>query len=96
MLFWKWLSDNWSGSTPKAVADFRRRREPEVEADYHRFAIPRHPLGVTTKTANLGAAINKALGAIEQASPTPSQASLVMFAGATGTPPRNRPRQHAQ
>lgn len=71
MLFWKWLSDNYEWEHAQAVADFGDDVDPEVEADYHRFAIPDGTrwAEVTTKTANLGAAINKALGAIEQANP---------------------------
>jgi type I restriction enzyme M protein len=71
MLFWKWISDTWDWEHAKAVADYGDDVDPEVEADYHKFELPlgTHWRDVTTKTANLGAAINKALGQIEQANP---------------------------
>jgi type I restriction enzyme M protein len=71
MLFWKWISDTWDWEHAQAVADFGDDVDPEVEADYHKFDLPpgTHWRDVTTKTANLGAAINKALGQIEQANP---------------------------
>jgi len=71
MLFWKWISDTWDWERAKAVADYGDDVDPEVEADYHTFQLPTvtHWRDVTTKTANLGAQINKALGQIEQANP---------------------------
>lgn len=71
MLFWKWISDTWDWEHAKAVADYGDSVDPIVEADYHKFTLPSgtHWRDVTTKTANLGAQINKALGKIEQANP---------------------------
>lgn len=71
VLFWKWISDSWTWEHAQAVADYGDDVDPEVEADYHRFELPRgtHWAEVTTKTANLGAAIAKALGKLEQANP---------------------------
>lgn len=71
MLFWKWISDTWDWEHAQAVADFGDDVDPETEADYHKFNLPTgtHWRDITTKTANLGAAINKALGSIEQANP---------------------------
>jgi type I restriction enzyme M protein len=71
MLFWKWISDTWDWEHARAVADYGDDVDAEVEADYHKFDLPpgTHWRDVTTKTANLGAAINKALGQIEQANP---------------------------
>jgi len=71
MLFWKWISDTWDWEHAKAVADYGDSVDPVVEADYHKFNLPAgtHWRDVTTKTANLGAQINKALGKIEQANP---------------------------
>jgi type I restriction enzyme M protein len=71
MLFWKWISDTYDWERAQAVADFGETVDPETEADYHKFTLPEgtHWRDVTTKTANLGAAINKALGSIEQANP---------------------------
>lgn len=74
MLFWKWISDSWAWE--HAVADYRGDVAPEVEADYHRFDLPpgTYWRDVAVKTANLGAAIAKALGKIEQANPDPIEA----------------------
>jgi type I restriction enzyme M protein len=71
MLFWKWISDTWDHERALAVADFGDDIDPEVEADYHRFALPdgTHWRLVTTKTDNIGSRIAKALGRIEQANP---------------------------
>ena len=69
VLFWKWISDTWDWEHDKAVADYGDTLDPIVEADYHKFELPAgtHWRDVTTKTANLGAQINKALSSIEQA-----------------------------
>ena len=71
ILFWKWISDSWTWEHAQAVADYGDDVDPEVEADYHKFDLPpgTHWKDVTIKTANLGAAIAKALGKIEQANP---------------------------
>ena len=71
ILFWKWISDTYDWERAQAVADYGDDVAPEVEADYHKFDLPpgTHWRDVTTKTANLGASINKALGQIEQANP---------------------------
>ena len=60
-----------NGVRAQAVTDYGDDVSPEVEADYHTFDLPQgtHWRDVTTKTANLGASINKALGQIEQANP---------------------------
>jgi type I restriction enzyme M protein len=71
MLFWKWLSDTYDWEREQAIADYGDDVPAEVEADYHKFTLPEgcHWRDVTTRTANLGSAINKALGSIEQANP---------------------------
>jgi type I restriction enzyme M protein len=71
MLFWKWISDAWDWEHAKAVADFGADIDVEVEADYHRFALPRdtHWSEVTTKTDNLGSRVATALDRIQQANP---------------------------
>ena len=71
MLFWKWLSDKWQWEHDQAVADFGEDVDPEVEDDYHQFAIPDGALWgqVTTRPTNIGVAINKAMGRIEQTNP---------------------------
>lgn len=71
VLFWKWISDSYDWERAQAVAEYGEDVDPEVEADFHKFDLPSgtHWLDVTTKTANLGAAIQTALGKIEQANP---------------------------
>ena len=71
VLFWKWLSDSWTWEHAQAVADYGDNIDPEIEADYHKFDLPEgtHWKQVTTKTANLGAQVAKALSKIEQANP---------------------------
>jgi type I restriction enzyme M protein len=71
ILFWKWISDTWDHEHEQAVADFGSDLDAEVEADYHRFVLPEetHWKRVTTRTANLGSQIGKALSRIEQANP---------------------------
>ncbi len=69
MLFWKWISDTWEWEHRQAVEDMGDGLDDEVEADYHRFALPENTrwAQVTTKTDNIGSRIAKALGQIEQA-----------------------------
>lgn len=69
MLFWKWLSDTWKWERKDAVEDFGDDVAAEVEADYHRFALPEGTSWgeVTTKTDNIGSRISKAMAQIEQA-----------------------------
>jgi type I restriction enzyme M protein len=69
MLFWKWISDSWDYERAQAVTDYGEDVEPEVEADYHRFNLPKgsHWRDVTTSTDNVGTKIQTALGRIEQA-----------------------------
>lgn len=71
MLFWKWSSDTWTLEHAQAVAEYGPDVDPEVEADFHRFALPdgAHWDQVTKATSNLGAKINTALGRIQQANP---------------------------
>lgn len=69
MLFWKWISDTWEWEHRQAVEEIGRDLNEEVEADYHRFALPDGTRWseVSTKTDNIGTRIQKALGQIEQA-----------------------------
>jgi len=71
MLFWKWISDSWDYERSLAIDEYGNDLEPEVEADYHRFNLPKgsHWRDVTTKTDNVGSKIATALGRIEQANP---------------------------
>jgi len=69
MLFWKWISDTWAWEHTLAVKEFGDDLNDEVEADYHRFAVPDGTRWsqVTIRTDNVGSRIAKALGQIEQA-----------------------------
>ncbi len=69
MLFWKWISDTWEWEHRQAIEEIGEDLTDEVEADYHRFALPDGTRWheVTTKTDNIGTRIRKALGQIEQA-----------------------------
>ncbi|MGV1004569.1 MAG: type I restriction-modification system subunit M N-terminal domain-containing protein [Candidatus Nanopelagicales bacterium] len=71
MLFWKWLSDAHAWERAQAVEEFGSDVDPEVEADYHRFALPAGTswAEVTTTTSNLGHAIQTAFSRIQQANP---------------------------
>lgn len=65
----------------------------EVEADYHRFAVPSgtHWREVTTKTDNLGARIGTALVRLEQANPDSLAGIFGDAAWATRNASPNRP-----
>lgn len=69
VLFWKWISDSWDWERAQAVREFGDDLNDEVEADFHRFALPTgtHWRDVTTKTDNLGSRVGKALDRIQQA-----------------------------
>lgn len=71
MLFWKWISDTWDWERTQAVAEMGEDLTDEVEADYHRFALPAetHWRAVTVKTDNLGSRVGTALAKIQQANP---------------------------
>lgn len=72
MLFWKWISDTWVYEQDEAFEEWGDNLTDEIEADYHRFAVPEGCLWseVTTTTgANLGVRIRKALDQVEQANP---------------------------
>ena len=72
MLFWKWISDTWQHEHDLAVEKWGDNLDEEIEADFHRFAVPTGSLwaDVTTQTgANLGVRIRTALDKIEQANP---------------------------
>ncbi len=71
MLFWKWISDTHDWERAQAVNEYGEDVPTEVEADYHRFAVPTdtHWRDVTVRTDNLGTHIGTALGRLEQANP---------------------------
>lgn len=89
MLFFKWISDSWDYEHAQAVAEYGEDLEPEVEADFHRFNLPKdsHWRDVTTRTDNLGSRINTALARIEQANPD----SLARIFGDPCTPSTSTP-----
>jgi type I restriction enzyme M protein len=69
LLFFKWVSDTWDLDHAAAVADFGSDVAPEVEADYHRFAIPAgcHWSDLQAVPNNVGAALQKILDRLEEA-----------------------------
>ncbi|WP_197025400.1 type I restriction-modification system subunit M [Nocardioides sp. URHA0032] len=72
MLFWKWISDTWLHEHHEAVSKWGDNLDDEIEADFHRFAVPDQCLwsDVTTKTGeNLGVRVRRALDKVEQANP---------------------------
>lgn len=71
MLFWKWISDTWVYEHDEALDDYGDDLNDEIEADYHRFEMPKGTLWseVTTKVTNLGSEIAKTFQRIEKANP---------------------------
>ena len=71
LLFFKWVSDTWDLDHAAAVADFGIDVTPEVEADYHRFAIPAgcHWSALQAVPNNVGAALQKILDRLAEANP---------------------------
>lgn len=69
LLFFKWVSDTWDLDHAAAVADFGSDVAPEVEADYHRFAIPAgcHWSDLQAVPNNVGAALQKILDRLAEA-----------------------------
>ncbi|WP_018639871.1 type I restriction-modification system subunit M [Parafrankia elaeagni] len=71
MLFWKWISDTWDYEHKQAVEEYGEELTDEIEADFHRFELPKNTRwSVVTKTqVNLGDALARAFQRIEQANP---------------------------
>lgn len=71
LLFFKWVSDTWDLDHAAAVADFGSDVAPEVEADYHRFAIPAgcHWSDLQAVPSNVGAALQRILDRLAEANP---------------------------
>lgn len=69
LLFFKWVSDTWDLDHAAAVADFGSDVAPEVEADYHRFAMPAgcHWSDLQAVPNNVGAALQKILDRLAEA-----------------------------
>ncbi|MFI2228692.1 type I restriction-modification system subunit M [Nocardia testacea] len=71
MLFWKWISDTWVFEHDEALDEYGDDLDDEVEADFHRFELPKGTLWneVTGTVVNLGAEIAKTFQRIEKANP---------------------------
>jgi type I restriction enzyme M protein len=71
MLFWKWISDTWVYEHEEAIGRYGDELDDEIEADFHRFEMPKGTLWdeVTGTVVNLGAAIAKTFQRIEKANP---------------------------
>jgi type I restriction enzyme M protein len=71
LLFFKWVSDTWDLDHAAAVDDFGDDLVPEVEADYHRFAVPDgcHWADLQKVSANVGVALQKILDRLAEANP---------------------------
>lgn len=71
MLFWKWISDTWVYEHDEALDEYGDDLDDEIEADFHRFEMPKGTLWneVTGTVVNLGAEIAKTFQRIEKANP---------------------------
>lgn len=71
MLFWKWISDTWVYEHDEALDEYGDDLDDEIEADFHRFELPKGTLWseVTGTVVNLGAEIAKTFQRIEKANP---------------------------
>ena len=71
LLFFKWVSDTWDLDHGVALANFGADISPEVEADYHRFAIPKgcHWSDLQKISTNVGVALQKILDRLAEANP---------------------------
>jgi type I restriction enzyme M protein len=71
LLFFKWVSDTWDLDHAAAVKDFGYDLNAEVEADYHRFAIPDgcHWADLQKVSTNVGVALQNILDRLAEANP---------------------------
>lgn len=71
MLFWKWISDTWVYEHDEAFNEYGDDLDEEIEADFHRFELPKGTLwsDVTGTVVNLGTEIAKTFQRIEKANP---------------------------
>lgn len=69
MLFWKWISDTWVYEHEEALNEYGDDLDEEIEADFHRFEMPKGTLWneVTGTVVNLGAQIAKTFQRIQKA-----------------------------
>ncbi|MHB8460165.1 MAG: type I restriction-modification system subunit M [Candidatus Limnocylindrales bacterium] len=72
LLFYKRVSDAWNDEHARAVADFGSDLTPEIEVDYHRFAVPDgcHWSDLRRVAENVGVALQRILDHVQQANPT--------------------------
>lgn len=71
LLFFKWVSDTWDLDHALAVADHGDHIPTEVEADYHRFAVPTgcHWTDLQKASNNVGVALQRILDRLAEANP---------------------------
>lgn len=71
LLFFKWVSDTWCLDHTAAVEDFGDDLNAEVEADYHRFAVPDgcHWADLQKVSTNVGVALQNILDRLAEANP---------------------------
>ena len=71
LLFFKWVSDTWDLEHAAAIADFGEDLDAEVEADYHRFAVPDgcHWADLRKVSTNVGVALQNILDRLAEANP---------------------------
>jgi type I restriction enzyme M protein len=71
LLFFKRISDVWDEEHERAVADFGDALNDEIEADYHRFALPEgcHWRELGRVHENVGVGLQNILDRIQQANP---------------------------
>jgi type I restriction enzyme M protein len=71
LLFYKRINDSWDAERERAIADFEDDLTDEIEADYHRFAIPSGCRWVDLRRVaeNVGVALQNILDRIQQANP---------------------------
>jgi len=69
LLFFKWVSDTWDLEHAAAVMGFGDELTPEIEADYHRFAVPKgcHWSDLRKVSVNVGVALQKILDRLAEA-----------------------------
>ncbi|MDA8071465.1 MAG: class I SAM-dependent DNA methyltransferase [Actinomycetota bacterium] len=71
LLFFKRICDAWDEEHEQAASDYDDLLDDEIEADYHRFAVPEacHWDDLRRLTDNVGVGLQRMLQRIEQANP---------------------------
>lgn len=69
LLFFKWVSDTWDLEHAAAERGFGAELTPEIEADFHRFAVPKgcHWADLQKVSANVGTALQRILDRLAEA-----------------------------